>query len=168
MPGLVYSGTLCILPVLFPHRTVIMPPYINVRLVFLMESKRALCEARNVKQKGQLPWIQSCFVVIGFLWKVSWVNPHTVFDLMSFRWENVWVWNICRCTVTSNSEYSHIQTTVNYRLTSCWLVHDKKLGKCARQQICHVQPQENRLIVFHGIWKWGSFTHKTCSTFGKQ
>jgi hypothetical protein len=135
-----------------------------------MESKRALSEARNLKQKGQLPWIQSFFVVIGFLWKVSWVNTHKVFNLMSFRWENVWVWNICRCTVTSNRDYLHITNdTVDYRLTSCWLVHDKKLGKCARQQICHVRPHENRLTVFHDISKWGSFTHlSTCCTFGKQ
>ena len=31
------------------------PPYINRRLVFLMASKRALCEVRNAKQEGRLP-----------------------------------------------------------------------------------------------------------------
>ena len=44
--------------------------------------------------------------------------------------------------------YSHIKYSllaytndaVDYRPTSCSRVHDKKLEKCARQQLCHVRP----------------------------
>ena len=44
--------------------------------------------------------------------------------------------------------YSHIRYsllaytngTVDYRSTSCWHVHDKKMEKGARQQLCHVRP----------------------------
>lgn len=43
----------------------------------------------------------------------------------------------------SHTKYSLLEytnDTVDYRPTSCWRVHDKKLEKCAPKQFCHVHP----------------------------
>jgi len=130
------------LPVLFPHRTVIMSPYNNLCRLSNEIAADSLSGTKCKTRRSSS--LNPKFLCGDRISMKSFVGGHS----QSFQLDVLQVGEYVG--VEYLQMYSHIKysllaytnDTVDYRPTSCWRVHDKKLEKCARKQFCHVRSQE--------------------------